>query len=86
MPRKHESPPVDGGLSFGTAHPDPRENITVVPLAHGCRVDIVAAYPGGDARTSREHFADRAKAEAYARFLSRATGFPVLGLAEGAPE
>lgn len=62
------------------APPDPRERITVVPLANGCRVDIVAAFPGGDARTSRDHFRDRATAELFARRMGEIVGCPVYGL------
>ena len=60
---------------------DPRESIRIQELAHGFRIDVVAAHPSGPAqRLAPVHYATRAQAEQFATMLSRATGAPVIGL------
>lgn len=63
--------------------PDPREFIRVVPLAHGFRIDIRAAFPGGPAKDlAPTHYPTRELAERFAGEMRRITGLPIIAADE----
>jgi hypothetical protein len=73
------STPLSAAAWLGRTMADPRESITIHELAHGFRIDVVAAHPSGPAqRLAPVHYPTRALAERFAEMLSQATGVPVI--------